>query len=70
MDLNHIVPGRYKLSFALYQLNKYSNDTFLDGLVDFMTMDIQANLEFNNGMEWRRTFWGSTKLDDMRVINE
>ena len=69
MDLNHIVPGRYKLSFALYQLNKYSNDTFLDGLVDFMTMDIQANLEFNNGMEWRRTFWGSTKLDDMRVIN-
>lgn len=68
LDLEHIVPGKYMLGIVMYHLNQYGNDGPLDGLDDFITIEIADDPDFNNQMEWRRKYWGSVSLHSLQLL--
>ncbi len=68
-DLQHIVPGKYLIGIVMYHMNQYGGDGPLDGLDDFMTIEITDSPQFNNQMEWRRKYWGNVSLHSLQILN-
>ena len=58
VDISSIVPGKYALSFVIYEVNEYGGNFNLDGLKDTYVFDIEATRGYNNNMEWESRYWG------------
>ncbi len=74
LDTSNVAPGKYSLSFVVYQLNEIGNDFFLDGLKEVFFFDIIATKDFNRNMDWRSRYWGNvffapSKLEKEELID-
>ena len=67
IDTSKLVPGRYALSFVVYEVNQYGGNSNLDGLKDVYYFEIVPVEGFNNNMEWARQYWGNVYSDPLEV---
>ena len=58
-DTSRVAPGLYSMVLCAYELNGYGSSIFYDvideGVINF---EIDADEQFNNGMQWNHTWWG------------
>ena len=67
IDISKLVPGRYALSFVVYEVNQYGGNSNLDGLKDVYYFEIVPVEGFNNNMEWARQYWGNVYSDPLEI---
>lgn len=58
IDISHLSPGRYTLSFVFYEVNEFGANISLDVLRDVYCFEVVSVLGFNNNMEWQQRYWG------------
>ena len=58
-DTSNVVPGQYSITYVVYEVGAYNIDKNLDVLRDIETIVINADENFNHGMEWKSIFWGN-----------
>ena len=58
IDVSHLVPGRYALSFVFYEVNEFGGNISLDVVRDVYCFEISSIPGFNNNMEWQQRYWG------------
>ena len=58
VDISKLVPGRYALSFVIYEVSEYGYDRYLDGLKNVFYFEITNDNKFNNNMVWKPKYWG------------
>lgn len=59
METSNIVPGQYTFTFVLYEVGELNVDQNLDVLRDVASITVKASPEFNHGMHWNSSWWGS-----------
>lgn len=59
MNTTNIVPGQYTFTFVVYEVGEMNADLNLDVLRDITGITIKASPEFNHGMHWNQSWWGS-----------
>jgi len=59
MDTSNIVPGQYTFTFVLYEVGEMNTDRNLEVLRDVAGITVKAAPEFNHGMHWNSSWWGS-----------
>ena len=69
-DVSQLVPGKYCLSPAVYDVNEYGGWDFYDHIDRAITFEIENVLGFNSNMNWDQRFWGHVQLPTLCVINE
>ena len=67
IDISKLVPGRYALSFVVYEVNQYGGNSNLDGLKDVYYFEIVPVEGFNNNMEWARQYWGNVYSNPLEI---
>lgn len=68
INISQIVPGKYTLSFALYEIGELGANVNLDVIRDVYVFNIYANEGFNHDMSWNPQWWGyvsSGYLEDL-----
>ncbi len=58
LDISRFVPGRYSLSFVLYEIGSYGADQNVDVVRDVYVFSITAKNGFNHNMSWNQQWWG------------
>ena len=58
VDTSHLAPGRYALTFVIYEVNEFGGNAHLDGLRDVYCFEIVTKQGFNNNMGWQSRYWG------------
>ncbi len=64
-DVSRLVPGRYCLSPAMYEVNEYGGWDFFDHIDRAVTFEVVNTLGFNDNMNWDQRFWGHIKLPEL-----
>ena len=67
IDISKLVPGRYALSFVVYEVNQYGGNSNLDGLKDVYYFEVVPVEGFNNNMEWARQYWGNVYSEPLEI---
>lgn len=67
-DISRLVPGKYALSFVLYEINEYGTTASLDGVKDVYCFEVETVSGFNNDMEWQRKYWGNFYGDRIEIL--
>lgn len=58
LDISSLVPGKYSLSFVLYELDDMGNDSNIEVLRDIYVFSVKGKLGFNHNMPWNPQWWG------------
>ncbi len=69
LDTTHIVPGKYTMSFILYEVNQFGTFRNCDGVKDAYVFEIQSQEEYAHKMEWSHRYWGHVSLGDLKIIS-
>lgn len=69
LDISHIVPGKYTLSFILYEIGELGTDVNIEVLRDIYTFSIKGKIGFNHNMPWNTQWWGHISVGYLREIN-
>ena len=67
IDISKLVPGRYALSFVVYEANHYGGNVNLDVLRDVYNFEIIPVEGFNNNMEWAKQYWGNVYSNPIAI---
>lgn len=67
INTERLAPGKYSLSFVLYNVNSFGTDAYLDGLKDVYNFEIVHSKGFNKNMEWKSKYWGDVWSDNLEV---
>lgn len=59
MDTSNVVPGQYVFTYVLYEVGEMNADRNLDVLRDISEITIKASPQFNHGMHWNVSWWGT-----------
>lgn len=57
-DISMLAPGRYNLSFVLYEVNEFGTDSTLDGVHSAYVFEVERIEDIVNNMEWKNKYWG------------
>lgn len=57
-DVSNLVPGRYSLSFVLYEIGAYGVDQNIEVIRDVCAFVITSKVGFNHDMTWKPQYWG------------
>ena len=57
-DVSNLVPGKYSLSFVLYEIGAYGVDQSIEVIRDIYTFIIKSAVGFNHNMTWKPQYWG------------
>ncbi len=60
LDVSRLVPGKYTLTFILYQVDEAGAHVRVDGLKEIYCFEIVKTPGFNRNMEWLQRLWGNT----------
>lgn len=58
LNTQNIVPGKYTLSFVVYEIGELGANINLDVLRDVYSFYIDKGKDFNHGMSWNAQWWG------------
>lgn len=58
LDVSNLVPGKYTLSFVLYEIGEYGVDKNVEVIRDIYNFSIKEKLGFNHDMPWNAQWWG------------
>ena len=61
-DVTQLVPGRYALTLALYDVDEYGVSRFYDHISDIVFFEVETKLGFNENMPWDVQWWGNVKF--------
>lgn len=64
-DVSQLVPGRYKLTPSIYDVNEYGGWDFYDHIDSAVSFEVVNDLGFNENMSWEQRFWGNIKLPEL-----
>lgn len=70
LNTQYIVPGKYTLSFILYEVNQFGTFRNCDGVKDAYCFEIKAGENFAHKMEWSHRYWGHVALGDIQIETE
>ena len=70
LDTQYIVPGKYTLSFILYEVNQFGTFRNCDGVKDAYCFEIKAGEDFAHKMEWSHRYWGHVALGEIKIETE
>ena len=62
MNTESIVPGKYSMSFVLYEIGAFGADRNIDILRDVYPFTIKVTPGFNHDMPWDSRWWGNIYL--------
>ena len=69
IDTHNIVPGKYTLSFVLYEIGDLGANMNLDVLRDIYAFYIDKEQGFNHDMSWNPQWWGHVYNGYLQEIN-
>lgn len=58
LNISNLVPGKYKLSFVLYEIGEFGVDRNVEVLRDVYSFAINNKMGFNHDMPWNSQWWG------------
>ena len=61
-DVSQLVPGRYALTPALYDVDEYGVWRFYDHIDGVVSFEVDTKLGFNENMPWDTQWWGNVKF--------
>ena len=61
-DISQLVPGRYALTPALYDVDEYGSWRFYDHIDGVVFFEVETKLGFNENMPWDARWWGNVKF--------
>lgn len=70
LDISHLVPGKYALSFILYEIGDLGADVNVDVIRDIYTFSVKGKIGFNHDMPWNTQWWGHISVGDLQEISE
>lgn len=65
-----IVPGKYTLSFVLYEIGELGADMNVDVLRDIYSFTIRNRPGFNHDMPWKSQWWGYYSAGALEILEE
>lgn len=65
-----IVPGKYSLSFVLYEIGDLGTDMNVDVLRDIYSFTIDSVPGFNHDMPWNPQWWGYYNAGSLKLLDE
>ena len=65
LDVSHVVPGQYALSFVVYEIGHYGVDRNIDVIRDIYQFSIMPSLGFNHDMPWNPYWWGNISIGEL-----
>lgn len=68
LDISQLVPGKYALSFILYEIGELGADINIDVIRDVYTFSIKGQLGFNHNMPWNTQWWGHISVGYLQEI--
>lgn len=57
-NISNIVPGKYTISFVLFEIGEYGVTQNIDVLRELYTFSIKSDTGFNHDMSWNTQWWG------------
>lgn len=70
LNMSHLIPAIYSLSFVLYDTGELGVDRNIDVLRDVYSFSILTVPGFNHGMTWNPQWWGHVTVGDLEVLPE
>ena len=64
-DTSQLVPGKYLLTPALYDINEFGEMMFFDHVHASIGLEVETKLGFCSNMKWDQRWWGNIKLPDI-----
>ncbi len=58
-DVSQLVPGRYALTYTLYDVDSYGAWRFYDHVDGVVFFEVKTKLGFNENMPWEAQWWGN-----------
>lgn len=58
LDIANLVPGKYTLSFVLYEVGELGTDENIEVLRDIYIFSVKGKIGFNHDMPWNSQWWG------------
>lgn len=58
LNVSNLVPGKYTLTFVLYEIGEYGADLNIEVLRDIYTFAIKNKIGFNHNVPWNSQWWG------------
>lgn len=68
LDISQLVPGKYALSFILYEIGELGTDINIDVIRDVYTFSIKGKIGFNHNMLWNTQWWGHISVGYLQEI--
>ena len=68
LDISQLVPGKYALSFILYEIGELGTDINIDVIRDVYTFSIKGKIGFNHNMPWNTQWWGHISVGYLQEI--
>ena len=68
LDTRCLVPGKYALSFVLYEVGEQGMALNLEVLRDILFFTCLPDPAFNHGMAWNAQWWGHVSLGSLQEV--
>lgn len=65
LNINNLIPGKYSLSFVLYEVDSNGSDRNIDVIRDIYTFSVKGKIGFNHNMPWNPQWWGYITIGDL-----
>ena len=69
-DVSQLVPGRYKLTPSIYDVNEYGGWDFYDHVDGAISFEVESAIGFNENMPWEQRFWGNVRLPELEDLRK
>lgn len=70
LNVSNLVPGKYTLTFVLYEIGEFGTDLNIEVLREIYTFSVKSKIGFNHNVPWNSQWWGHIANDFLRESRE
>ena len=70
LNVSNLVPGKYTLTFVLYEIGEFGTDLNIEVLREIYTFSVKSKIGFNHNVPWNSQWGGHIANDFLRESRE
>ena len=67
MNLDHLIPGDYRIDIIAFQYNDFGDEQIIDGVYPGLFIKIGDESMLQSGVKWLSRYWGKVRFQDAEL---